>query len=258
MNLAEVSVTLRQRSVLEIFDLACRFVVDLEPRLYLRLTAALLLPSLLICAALRWGLGASWPIVWLVAIGLGTLVQSAFTVAAGELMFARQVRAGAVLRRSFRRLISYAGMLVVSRVLIVLSLPMAPFTWMRLFFVHEALLLENASEIEALRRSSRFVRYHAKNTLEVLAVSVSTVAVCVLVGEYLGQGLVRELFQSGEPVGSLYSGGSLYALAGYFASVPFVTAARFLAYVDARTRADGWDIQVRFMAIEAADRERAA
>ena len=36
---------------------------------------------------------------------------------------------------------------------------------------------------------------------------------------------------------------------------PWVATARFLQYVDGRTRADGWDIQLRFMAIAAADGE---
>ena len=34
----------------------------------------------------------------------------------------------------------------------------------------------------------------------------------------------------------------------------FATA-RFLAYIDGRTRQDGWDIQLRFMAIAAASEE---
>ena len=32
-----------------------------------------------------------------------------------------------------------------------------------------------------------------------------------------------------------------------------VATARFLAYIDGRTRQDGWDIQLRFMAIAAAN-----
>jgi hypothetical protein len=45
-------------------------------------------------------------------------------------------------------------------------------------------------------------------------------------------------------------GGSYLAIAGYFISVPWAAAGRFLVYVDDRTRQDGWDVQVRLMALE--------
>jgi hypothetical protein len=41
-----------------------------------------------------------------------------------------------------------------------------------------------------------------------------------------------------------------HRLLGLFASVPWVSALRFLTYIDTRTRRDGWDIQVRFLALE--------
>ena len=60
------------------------------------------------------------------------------------------------------------------------------------------------------------------------------------------------MLQLGQPFGSLWpNGGSLYAIFGLFASIPLCATTRFLAYIDARTRRDGWDIQVRFMAIQA-------
>ena len=37
------------------------------------------------------------------------------------------------------------------------------------------------------------------------------------------------------------------AIAGLFASLPLVATLRFLAYIDIRTRREGWDIQVRFL-----------
>jgi hypothetical protein len=72
----------------------------------------------------------------------------------------------------------------------------------------------------------------------------------VVAGDLLGQGLVEFVLQLGRPVGSLFhDGGSTYALFGYFLSVPYVSSARFLGYVDSRTRREGWDIQVRFAAL---------
>jgi hypothetical protein len=42
--------------------------------------------------------------------------------------------------------------------------------------------------------------------------------------------------------------------------IPYVATARFLAYLDLRTRSEGWDIQTRFAAIalRAAEVERRA
>jgi hypothetical protein len=258
MNLAHANVTLRPRSVLEILDLSCRFVVDLEPRLYLALSALLLGPALGACVAARWLFGWGWFSVWLLVIVLGALAQGAFTIAAGQVMFSERVPARQVLRSYGRRFLSYAAVLFLSRFLVVVAMPLAPFVWMRLYFVHEALLLEGASEIESLRRSSRFVSHHAKNAFELLLAVGVSLLVFVLVAELVGHGLVEYVLQSGQPFGTLSEGGSLYAMAGYLASTPFLATARFLAYIDARTRADGWDVQVRFMAIEAAETERLA
>ena len=43
------------------------------------------------------------------------------------------------------------------------------------------------------------------------------------------------------------------AVIGFFAALPLVATARFLSYIDGRTRQDGWDIQLRFMSIAAAE-----
>ena len=68
----------------------------------------------------------------------------------------------------------------------------------------------------------------------------------------LGSSIVNTVLQLGEPFGQLLQkGGTPYALAGFFLTVPVIAAARFLAYTDLRTRKEGWDIQLRFMAIAA-------
>jgi hypothetical protein len=75
--------------------------------------------------------------------------------------------------------------------------------------------------------------------------------------ELLCQGLVSDVLQLGKPFGSLWADRfSPFALAGLMLSYPYAATARFLLYVDARTRSDGWDIQLRFMAIALADGER--
>ena len=75
--------------------------------------------------------------------------------------------------------------------------------------------------------------------------------VFVIASEVLGQGLIS-LLELPAVFGSLFDdGGSVMALLGLFASIPFLTGARFLTYIDNRTRRDGWDVQVRLMTLAA-------
>src|SRR5262249_4133402 len=56
--------------------------------------------------------------------------------------------------------------------------------------------------------------------------------------------------QLGVPAGELWTdGGSGFAVLGALLAVPVVAAVRFLGYVDLRTRKEGWDIQLRFVAL---------
>ena len=72
--------------------------------------------------------------------------------------------------------------------------------------------------------------------------------------ELLGQSVLDDVLLLGKPFGAVASdGGSPFAILGLLGSVPFVSTARFLQYIDTRTRADGWDVQVRFLAINARD-----
>jgi hypothetical protein len=66
----------------------------------------------------------------------------------------------------------------------------------------------------------------------------------------LNGGLFDFVLQIGKPFGALLDeGGSAPALLGLFLAVPYWATARFLFYVDLRTRRDGWDVQVRFMSL---------
>ncbi|MFT3767779.1 MAG: hypothetical protein QM820_20175 [Minicystis sp.] len=255
MNLGAAAVVLRPRTLAEILDLACRLSCSLALGLYLRLAAAVLLPCLAVCLALRHALDWSWPAVWFVAACLGAAAQGVFTIAVGRLLFSEELGAGQALRLFGRRFGAYLWMLILSRVILAASASVVvalPFAWPRLVFVHEASLLENAGGSEAIRRAGRFVNGRGVTAFGVLMALLATQAGFVVVAEFLGQGLVDQVLQLGKPFGQLFwKGGSAYALAGFFLSVPYVATARFLHYIDARTRSDGWDVQLRFMAIAA-------
>jgi hypothetical protein len=192
--------------------------------------------------------------VWAVAVTVGSLVQGAFTVSMGRLLFSEELSTAQALRLFAKRLWPYARTLLVSRVLLVVSLFIA---WPRFVFVHEASLLEGAAPAAALRRSSGFVRGRTGSAFGLLFTLLLTQAAFVITAELLGHGVVSEVLQLGKPFGAILDdGGSAYALSGFLLSIPYVAAARFLAYIDGRTRTDGWDIQVRFMAIAAGRHER--
>lgn len=260
MNLGASAIVLRPRGLAEIFDLACRLCGLIALRLYAWLAALVLFPSFAGCLALRYGAGWSWPAVWLIAVVIAGIVQGVYTVAVGRLLFSEGLGVREVLAQFGRRLGPYLAMLFVSRVLLVLSafaLVGPLLAWPRLLYAHEASLLEGAGSIDAIQRSNRFVTARVGLAFGVLLALVLAQAGIVVTAELLGQGIVDDLFQLGAPFGKLFSDGGLpYALAGFFLSVPYIATARFLSYVDARTRADGWDIQVRFLAIAAREEAR--
>jgi hypothetical protein len=260
VNLSAAAVVLRPRPLAEVLDLASRLTFSVALGLYLRLGAAVLLPCIAGCLALRYAAGWSWWGVWFVALSLGGVVQGVFTVAMGRLMFAEELGVRLALRLFGKRLGAYLPALFVSRFILAVSasvLVALPFAWPRLLFVHEACLLEGARPFEAVSRASRFVANRFGDAFLTMLALVATQSAIVLIVELLGQGMIDQVLQLGRPFGALFAdGGSPYAIVGFFASIPYVATARFLQYIDARTRADGWDVQLRFLAVAAEDAER--
>jgi hypothetical protein len=276
MNLLSARVVLRLRSVPDLLDLALKLCVD-SASVYRRISAALLLPAFAACVALRYAAHVSWWEIWPIAISLAAILQGAYTAAAGGLMFEEAAPARTLLGRFGKRLPAYLGGLFVARGLLAFWMVLAfllhgepwlvvlwisfAFLLIRTAFVHEALLLEGADAFEARRRAIRLMRRHGGAVLGLLFWQGVALIAYVVGAELIGQGVMEFVLQLGKPFGSLWDdGGSLFALAGLFASVPFLATARFLQYIDLRTRKEGWDIQLRFTAIqaEAQDRRMAA
>jgi hypothetical protein len=263
MNLSAAAIVLRPRPLSEVLDLASRLTFSVALGLYLRLAAAVLLPSFAACLALRYAAGWSWIGVWLAALALGGVTQGVFTVAVGRLMFSEALGARTALGLFRKRFGAYLGALVASRFILVAAASVfllgLPFAWPRMLFVHEVSLLESARPLEAVSRASRFVTGRVGEAVATLLALAGTQLAIVFTAEMLGQGIVDQVLQLGRPFGALFAdGGSPYALAGFFLSIPYVSTARFLQYIDARTRADGWDVQLRFLAVASADDERRA
>jgi hypothetical protein len=261
VNLLAARVVLRPRVLGDVLDLAVPFVLG-GRRPLSRLALGSLLPALGLCLFLRLSLGWNWYAVWLVAIVLGDVLEGLFTAAYGELLFQppEAVRPGGIWRRFGARLGSYLGTLLVARLLLAATLlfvPLTPFAAVYLLFVREAGLLEGASVFGAIGRAYRFVQRQVGSCLGLLVALCLAPVLFVLSAELLGDALVSDVLQLGSPFGQLFTdGGSGYALVGFFLSVPVTAGARFLKYIDVRTRKEGWDIQLRFTAIAAADEDR--
>ncbi len=251
MNWLASRVTLRVRTLSEILDLGLVFFAE-NKKPFARLALAVLVLPFAVCVTLQFLKGPWWQI-WGVAIVLGALAEGAFTAAAGQLLFKDSIGLRTLLAPFGRRLFPYVGARITATVVLLLCAPFilpVPALAARTLFVPEYCLLEAASPFGCLRRGGQLTqRQTARVALLALLLLVARFAF-VAAADALGQSLVEFVFQLGRPVGSLFQdGGSTYALAGFFLSIPYVASARFLGYVDGRTRMEGWDIQVRFAAL---------
>jgi hypothetical protein len=260
LNLGDSAIVLRPRTLSEVFDLACRLCCSLALRLYTRLGFVVLLPILAICLGLRHVADLPWWSVWLVAAALEPFAEGVFTVAASRVIFAPTIAPREVLGLFRKRFGAFLGILVIRLLTVGVSAVtlfiLLPFAAMRLLFLDEACLLEGLGGARTLARSQALVvNRNGDALLAAFFLLVARVGL-VLASELLFNGLVNDVLQLGHPFGTLFDDGiSPAALAGFLLSAPFAATARFLQYIDSRTRADGWDIQLRFTAIRARDVE---
>lgn len=259
MNVARARVVLRPRGTGEILDLSTLIVGKHALSLYAWLTAIVLLPAYAGVLCVRYVLGADWWLVWFAAFVAMSLCQGVFTIAAGRWLFAEDLRVRDVLSAFASRAVSYTFAWLARFIIMAISAVtvVAPAALGSVYlFVPEACLLEMAGPTASMGRSRGFTRYNVGRAFGMwLALLALTVVVTTLV-HVLCNGLVSDVLQLGQPFERLGNGGSPYTLLGLMLCAPYVATARFLMYIDGRTRTDGWDIQVRFMAI-AQEREQA-
>jgi len=254
MNLGAARVVLRVRTAADVLDLAAPFCLR-NRRLTLLLSTVVLGPAVALCLLARYRWGWSWGLVWTLAVGLSFLCQAPFTLAYSDLMFVPpgDVRLGAVLRRALRRLPAFAFARLLTTLIHVAALSLVLlvlYTGSVFLVVPEVVLLEGAGPFGAISRSGQALRGRVMAGMGMLLALLLLPGAGALAGELLGSTVVSLVLQLGEPFGTLFrNGGTPWALAGFFATVPLVTAARFLFYIDLRTRKEGWDIQLRFMEV---------
>jgi hypothetical protein len=259
MNVGSANVVLRPRSARESFDLAVLFLIRVGGLPYLWFGGVVLVPALAACVALALWLDWREVSVWLLAVPLGVWLQGLFTLATGQLMFSARLEPRSVLRSFVRRMPAYSLGLLTSRALVLLmasTLVLAPWAWSRVLFVPEMLLLEGLSVGAAMQRSSRLGKTRGGLTLALWM--AGAIGYFVLAGIELGDSLVHFTLQvPAPPESEQVNLSSVYALAGWFASLPLLATLRFFCYVDGRTRSDGWDAQVKLQRMAQASAEPA-
>jgi hypothetical protein len=267
VNLLAARVVLRQRSLADTLDLALPFCLTNKRPLGV-LSLVTLAPIAALLAFLRVGKHWPWPPVWVVCAAASLLVEGVFTVALGELLFKppAEVRTRAFIGRFLRRLPVMIAVAIVRPVVLALaaSLLIVPLFLVAppTIFVPEALLLEGATPAKALARSRALARNRSGVCIGIWLTTLALPALAAVSLDFLLNAVCQYVLQLGHPVGNLFTdGGSGFAVAGALLAVPLAAAMRFLGYVDLRTRKEGWDIQLRFVALaeqSALGRRRAA
>jgi hypothetical protein len=250
LDVLHARVALRHRAAIDVLDLALRFVV-VHARIYGLLVLFTIVPGIFAASAV--GLSAGWLRGWLVAFAWAGLAHTPFTIAASRLVFEDHVSArdalAAAMRESPRVVWLRLVLLTTFVVGVLFFLVPAVIVAVAGAFAMEVLLLERARVLGALARSPSIVAGDVGEALLVVVASSAVYVAGALVGDVAGRALVQELLLF-RPPGSLFSeGGSVLAFTGFLGVVPFVATARFFVYLNLRTRAEGWDIQIRFAAL---------
>jgi hypothetical protein len=248
MNVLTTRVALRERTLAEVFDLAFRFVVVRGGRRYLRLWLVSCAPLLAACIWLR-SAQVQWAGVWALAIAGFVIAQIPFTLSASRLLLGDELAVGGVVRGWLPRipgqLLIHALALAALAATAMLIVPV-PFLAARLLYLPEITLLEGSGPIRAYERGTRLCKNRLAQALETSLLLLAIWAAFVLGADVTGQALLVDLLSLPPLADSLGNGGSWFALFGFFAAVPFIATARFLAYIDGRTRREAWDVQLRF------------
>jgi hypothetical protein len=259
MNVLTTRVVLRERTLAEVFDLAFRFVAVRGGRKYLRLWLLWCGPLLLMCIESR-RLGLDWVWVWALACAGFVFGQIPFTLAASRLLLAEDLplrdiwvqSRKAILGQLFMHALAFAAIALCSLLLVPV-----PFLAARFLYLPEISLLEGSGLVRAYERGTRITKHRLGHALETALLLLTVLAAFVLGAEVTGQAVQTDLLSFPPPVDVLGDGGSWFALVGFFAAVPFLATARFLAYIDGRTRREAWDVQLRFTEL-AKPQQRAA
>ncbi len=252
MDLMRARVTLRERPLLEVFDLALRFCV-FHARAYAKMSAVVLVPAF----AVSWGAAklGGWWVGWPVAIAVASFATAPFVALASRLVFADAVRTREALGVAVRALPTLVAARLLQLLILTASglLALLPWIWVGsiLLFVVEIAVLEQATIGSAFGRAQRIASAHMGAVIGTMLLLVLAPVAAAMLADVTGREVLEKVLEIRPPPSLFQAGGSWLALAGFWLAVPLLTTARFLVYLDVRTRTEGWDIQTRFAAIAA-------
>jgi hypothetical protein len=252
VDLREARVTLRERSLLDVLDLALLFV-SAHKGVYARTMLAVLVPSF----AASWAIAhyGGWAWGWFAAVMFSIAAEAPFTALASRLVFADDVRASdalkLALRASPRVVAARITQLVAACASALFLLVPAMYVSAITLFVGEIALLEGAGVGRAFGRSQRIASAPLADAVLGALTFGALPWVAAFMIDVAGRVVLHELLEVAAPAPLFAEGGSALALFGYWLAIPLVASARFLFYIGFRTRGEGWDIQTRFAAIAA-------
>ena len=120
-----------------------------------------------------------------------------------------------------------------------------------LLFGVEVIVLERTRLSATLVRAHRIAGARFGAALSAMVLLLALRVAAAIVADVAGRELLGGVLEVAPPPSVLRVGGSWLALLGWWTVVPLIATARFFAYLDIRTRTEGWDIQIRFAAIAA-------
>ncbi|MDB4934113.1 MAG: hypothetical protein JWP87_1085 [Labilithrix sp.] len=260
LDVLRARVAFRDRAFIDVMDLALRFLA-VHWKLYARVACIVLVPCIALTALAAWAW--DWTAAWLMAVILSVVAQVPFTVLASRLVFQEKVSARAVVRAALREIprilvmrLGWAALVSFATLIFV-----APGAWVAsiFLFVDEVMILERSRIGPAFGRSQRIAASATGEALTGVLMVVVVPLAAIFLADVGGRAFIGEVLQFRAPAPAWTAGGSVLAIAGFFAIIPYVATARFFLYLNVRTRAEGWDIQTRFAAIAArAEQQEAA
>ena len=259
MDLMRARVALRERPLLDIFDLAIRFCAA-HAWAYAKLSLVVLVPAFAVSyGAARLG---GWWLGWPVTIVVTAFAGSPFVALASRLVFADAVGTREALGLALRALPGLIGVRILQAMAVGASLVMLglPWFWLGtiLLFVVEVLVLEGGGVGGTLGRAQRVANAHFPDAVLTMLLLLAAPIAAAMLADVAGREILQGLLEFKPPPSLFHAGGSWLALLGWWATVPLLQTARFFVYLDIRTRTEGWDIQTRFAAIAArSEAERA-
>jgi hypothetical protein len=252
MDLMRARVALRERPLLDIFDLAIRFCAA-HAWDYAKLSLVVLVPAF----AVSWGAArlGGWWVGWGVTLVITAFAGSPFVALASRMVFADAVGTREALGIALRALPGLIGIRILQTMALAASLLLLglPWFWVGtiLLFVVEVLVLEQGGVGAALGRAQRVANAHFPDAVLTMLLLLLAPAGAAMLADVAGREILQGVLEFKPPTSMFHAGGSWLALAGWWATLPLLQTARFFVYLDIRTRTEGWDIQTRFAAIAA-------